>query len=82
MLAADRAGVFQGSEPAVAGGEAETDSLGEFGEGYSSVLLELGKDLSVYGVHVDDPSSATALVSRILEAHSAVFRLFFPARAG
>jgi hypothetical protein len=58
VVAADRAGVFQGSEPAVAGGEAETDPLGEFGEGYSPVLLKLGKDLSVYGIHVDDPCSA------------------------
>jgi hypothetical protein len=40
VVAADRAGVFQGSELAVAGGEAETDPLGEFGEGHSPVLVE------------------------------------------
>jgi hypothetical protein len=38
--------------------EAETDLLGEFGEGHSPVLLKFGKDRSVYGVHVDDEASA------------------------
>ena len=39
VVAADSTGVFQGAQPPVAGREAEADSLGEFGDGQTSVLL-------------------------------------------
>ena len=41
----------------MAWGAAETEALGELGEGHSPVLLKLGKDLSVDGIHTDDPCS-------------------------
>jgi hypothetical protein len=59
VVAADCAGAFQGPQPAVAGREAETNSLREFGEGQAPILLELGKDLPIYPVHILDPSSTT-----------------------
>jgi hypothetical protein len=39
VVAADRAGAFQGAQAAVAGRDAEADSLGEFGDGQTTVLL-------------------------------------------
>jgi threonine/homoserine/homoserine lactone efflux protein len=56
VVAADRAGAFQGAQAAVAGRKAEADSLREFGEGQAPVLLELGKNLPIYWVHIHDSS--------------------------
>jgi len=47
VVAADHAGAFQSSQPAVAGRDAEPDPFGEFGEGQPPVLLQLGKDLPI-----------------------------------
>ena len=77
-VAADGAGLFQGSQAAVAGRKAEADALGEFGNGQAPVLLEFGKDLPIQRVHVDNSSSVDDRHTEKLEAHSAHFLLIFP----
>ena len=58
-VAADCTGAFQGPQAAVAGREAEADTLGEFGDGEPPVLLECGKYSPVNVIHEQDsPSSA------------------------
>jgi hypothetical protein len=57
VVATDRAGVLQGTQPTVAGRETEADALGEFGDCEAPVLLELSKDFPICGIHTDDSSS-------------------------
>ena len=74
VVAADRARAFQGAQPAVAGREAEADSLREFGEGQAPVLLKLSKNLPIYSVHIHD-SSPTACGAENIWKH---IRATFP----
>ena len=73
VVAADRSGLFQGSQAAVAGREAEADAPAQFGNGQASILLQFNKNLPVSSVHIGNSSSAPSLTWRKLEAHSTCF---------
>ena len=47
VVAADRTGLFQGSQAAVAGRKAEADAPGQFGNSQAPVLLQFSKNLPV-----------------------------------
>jgi hypothetical protein len=64
VVAADRTGLFQGSQAAVAGREAEADAPGQFGNGQAPVLLQFSKNLPIQCIHVGNSSSAGLVTLR------------------
>ena len=54
VIALDGAGLLQRPDPAVAGGDAESDPLCQLGDGKAPVGLELGKNPAINLVHVEN----------------------------
>ena len=52
-VAGDDAAAFEFTQPPVAGAGGEPHSVGELGDRQPAVGLQLGKDRSVYGVHIE-----------------------------